>query len=73
MDRAERIEALWSSFEIISAEPTLARQDPASTDEDIRWMRAAMLAIETHLAEVGCSASPTLPRSRIPQNYPNDQ
>ena len=61
---ADRIEDLWGSFDLITAELVKAKRalrEGRGTEEDVRWLRAERADIGTELSQLGEMADPTEP------------
>lgn len=63
-ERAERIQALWGSFDIITCELVKAKRREREGDEsraELEWLRTERDAIAADLAELGERADLTEP------------
>lgn len=63
-DHAYRIQNLWGSFDIISAELVKVKRqlrEGHASEDDVAWLRAELLIIGSELAELGESPDPTEP------------
>jgi hypothetical protein len=61
---AERIENLWGSFDLITAELVKAKRalrEGRGTEDDVRWLRAERMDIGIELSQLGELADPTEP------------
>jgi hypothetical protein len=53
---ADRIENLWGSFDLISAELVKAKRqfrEGNATEDDLTWLRVELLTIRTELEHLG--------------------
>lgn len=50
-ERAEQIEHLWTSFDLIASELVTAKR--TGTEDEILWLRVELQAIRTELGELG--------------------
>lgn len=61
---ADRIENLWGSFDLITAELVKAKRalrEGRGSEEDVHWLRAERADIGTELSQLGELADPTEP------------